>query len=157
MRDCLRPHRNLAAETQLKIMIQKIQSLMYQPENHSTVEKMLEDASKLVKAPNRVLDLEVIENYEDWTDLDGLVGELTMEVPVVADISKEDLQEIVQEMRGVIESGQAPEPMSLDYWMNFYREFFALNFPGVEDELYDAVFEDIELDEVVEMALPHIR
>lgn len=157
MRDCLRPHRNLAAETQLKIMIQKIQSLMYQSENHSTVEKMLENASKLVKTPNRVLDLEVIEHYEGWTDLDGLVGELTMEVPVVADISKEDLQEIVQEMRGVIESGQAPEPMSLDYWMNFYREFFALNFPGAEDELYDAVFEDIELDEVVEMALPHIR
>lgn len=157
MRDCLRPHRNLAAETRLKTMIQRIQSLMYQPENHSTVEKMLEDASKLVKAPNRVLDLEVIGHYEGWTDLDGLVGELTMEVPVLTDISREDLQEIVQEMRGVIESGQAPDHMSLDYWMNFYREFFALNFPGVEDELYDAVFEDIELDEVVEMALSHIQ
>lgn len=157
MRDCLRPHRNLAAETRLKTMIQRIQSLMYQPENHSTVEKMLEDASKLVKAPNRVLDLEVIEHYESWTDLDGLVGELTMEVPVLTDISREDLQEIVQEMRGVIESGQAPDHMSLDYWMNFYREFFALNFPGVEDELYDAVFEDIGLNEVVEMALPGIQ
>lgn len=157
MRDCLRPHRNLAAETQLKTMIQRIQSLMYQPENHSTVEKMLEDASKLVKAPNRVLDLEMIEHYESWTDLDGLVGELTMEVPVLSDICREDLQEIVQEMRGVIESGQAPDPISLDYWMDFYREFFALNFPSAEDELYEAVFEDIELDEVVEMALSHIQ
>lgn len=157
MRDCLRPHRNLAAETRLKTMIQRIQSLMYQPENHSTVEKVLEDASKLVKAPNRVLDLEVIEHYESWTDLDGLVGELTMEVPVLTDISREDLQEIVQEMRTVIKSGQAPEPISLDYWMDFYREFFALNFPGVEDELYDAVFEDIGLNEVVEMALPGIQ
>lgn len=149
MRDCLRPHRDLEAETQLKTVILQIQSLMYEPENRAAVEKLFEDAAKLVKAPDRVLDLAVVENYEDWTDLDGLVGELTMDVPEVPDISREDLCEIVQEMRAVIGQNQAPDNISLEYWSNFYREFFAVHFPETGDELFDAVFEELSLDEVV--------
>lgn len=50
---------------------------MYEPQNNSVVENMLKEAAKYIKAPDRVLDLAVIEGYESWTDLDGFVGELT--------------------------------------------------------------------------------
>ncbi|MDE7271515.1 MAG: hypothetical protein K2N95_00395 [Lachnospiraceae bacterium] len=156
MKDCLKPHRDLEAEVQLKTIIQQIQSLMDEPKNDSAVENLLIEASKYIKASDRVLDLTVIEHYEDWTDIDGIVGELTMEVPVLQAVSKEDFLSIVQEIREVIESGQAPDNMRLDYWMNFYRELFALNFPNAENvDLLDAIFEDTSLDDMIEVAFPH--
>lgn len=155
MKDCLKPHRNLETETQLKTIIQKIQNLMYEPKNNSTIENMLKEASKFIKAPERVLDLNVIEHYESWTDLDGLVGELTMEVPVLKEVSKEDFLSIVQWIREAMENGQETDEISIEYWMNFYREFFTLNFPDIEDdELFDEIFEDTSLDELVAIAFP---
>lgn len=155
MKDCLKPHKNLETETQLKTIIQKIQNLMYEPKNNSTIENMLKEASKFIKAPERVLDLNVIEHYESWTDLDGLVGELTMEVPVLKEVSKEDFLSIVQWIREAMENGQETDEISIEYWMNFYREFFTLNFPDIEDdELFDEIFEDTSLDELVAIAFP---
>lgn len=155
MKDCLKPHKNLETETQLKTIIQKIQNLMYEPKNNSTIENMLKEASKFIKAPERVLDLNVIEHYESWTDLDGLVGELTMEVPVLKEVSKEDFLSIVQWIREAMENGQETDEISIEYWMNFYREFFSLNFPDIEDdELFDEIFEDTSLDELVAIAFP---
>lgn len=154
MKDCLKPHRNLEAEEQLKILIQKIQSLMDDPKNYSVIEQMLQQASVFIKAPDRVLDLIVIEQYDEWTDLDGLVGELTMEVPVLQDISKEDFLSIVQWIRTVIKSGKEPENMRLDYMTDFYRNFFILNFPQIKDidDLFDKLFEDVSLDELINLA-----
>lgn len=123
MKDYLKPHRNLDAEKQLKTIIQQIQSLMDEPENNSTVENLLKEATKFIKAPDRILDLTVIEHYESWTDLDGLVGELTMEVPILSAVSKEDFVSIVQEIREVIESGQVRDNVPLNYYMDFYRVF----------------------------------
>lgn len=159
MKDYLKPHRDLEAEVQLKTIIQKIQSLLDESKNDSkndsAVDDLLIEASRYVKASDRVLDLTVIEHYEDWTDLDGLVSELTMEVPVLQAVSREDFLLIAQEIRAVIESGQAPDNMRLDYWMNFYREFFAINFPSVEHvDLFDEMFEDISLDELAAIAFP---
>lgn len=152
MKDYLKPHRNLAAEAQLKTSIQQIQSLMGEPENNSTVENILKEATKFIKAPNRILDLTVIEHYESWTDLDSLVGELTMEVPMLPAVSKEDFVSIVQEIREVIESGQVRDNVPLNYYMDFYRAFFALNFPNVaEDGIFDEIFEDTSLDKLVDL------
>ncbi len=157
MKDHLKPRRNLEAEKQLKSIIREIQSLMCNPKNNSVIEDKLKEAAQFIKASNRVLDLTVIEHYEEWTDLDGLVGELTMEVPVMSTISKEDFLSIVQQIREVIESGQAPDNMRLDYWMDFYREFFEVNFSNIDnvDDLFDAIFEDTSLDELVDIAFPH--
>ena len=158
MKDCLKPHRDLDAEKRLKSIIEEIESLMCDPKNNSTIENKLKEAAQLIKAPNRVLDLTVIENYYGWTDLDGLVGELTMEVPTLSSVSKEDFLSIVQQIREVIKSGQAPDNMRLDYWMDFYREFFEVNFANIDnvEDLFDEIFEDTSLDELVDLAFPHM-
>lgn len=158
MKDCLRPHRDSDAEKRLKLIIQEIQSLMCDPENNWMIENKLREAAQFIKAPNRVLDLTVIEHYNGWTDLDGLVGELTMEVPVLDTVSKEDFLSIVQQMRKIIKSGQAPDHMRLDYWMDFYRVFFELNFADIDhvEDLFDKIFEDTSLDELIGIAFPHM-
>lgn len=53
---------------------------MCAPKNNSAIEDKLKETTQFIKAPNRVLDLTVIEHYNGWTDLDGFVGELTMKV-----------------------------------------------------------------------------
>ena len=158
MKDYLKPHRDLDAEKRLKSIIEEIESLMGDPKNDSTIENKLKEAAQFIKAPDRVLDLTVIEQYTAWTDLDGLVGELTMEVPVLSSISKEDFLSIVQQMREVIKSEQAPDNMQWDYWMDFYREFFEVNFANIDDaeDLFDEIFEDTSLDELVNIAFPHM-
>lgn len=155
MKDCLKPHRNVDAENQLKSFIKQIQTLMEEVDHNSIVENMVKEAAKLVKMPNRVLDLTVIEHYDSWTDIDGLVAELTMEVPKLLAISKEDFISIVQEIRHVIESGQPPASMPLDYYMNFYRTFFETNFPAIEG-LFDEIFEDTSLEKLIELAFSKI-
>ncbi len=155
MKDCFKPHRNMEAETQLKTMIQKIESLMYESQNDAIIENLLKEASKLVKAPDRVLDLTVIEHYGGWTDLDGLVGELTMEVPKLDGISKEDFLSIVRWIRAVIKNEQKMDPIRLDYWMDFYSTFFELNFPNRKEvDLFNKIFEETPLDELVNIAFP---
>ena len=158
MKDYLKPHRDLDAEKRLKSIIEEIESLMGDPKNDSTIENKLKEAAQFIKAPDRVLDLTVIEQYTAWTDLDSLVGELTMEVPVLPSISKEDFLSIVQQMREVIKSEQAPDNMQWDYWMDFYREFFEVNFANIDDaeDLFDEIFEDTSLDELVDIAFPHM-
>lgn len=156
LQDYLKPHRNLDDEKRLKIMIQQIQSLMDEPEHTMIVENMLQEASKLIKVPNRILDLSVIEHFESWTDVDGLVCELTMEVPLLPAVSKDDFVSIVQGIREVIEGEQVLDDMPLNYYMDFYRTFFSLNFPNVtEDKIFDEIFEDTTLDELVEIAFMH--
>lgn len=154
MEDYLKPHRDLESERQLKTIIQKIQSLMYEQKNIAVIENMLKEATEFIKASDRVLDLTVIESYESWTDLDGLVGELTMEVPMLSAVSKEDFVSIVQLVREAIKTEQTPNDVPLDYFMNFYREFFSLNFPNTTDDLFDEIFEDTSLDKLVDMVFP---
>mgnify|MGYP007123092889 CR=1 FL=1 len=154
MEDYLKPHRDLESKRQLKTIIQKIQSLMYEQKNIAVIENMLKEATEFIKASDRVLDLTVIESYESWTDLDGLVGELTMEVPMLSAVSKEDFVSIVQLVREAIKTEQTPNDVPLDYFMNFYREFFSLNFPNTTDDLFDEIFEDTSLDKLVDMVFP---
>lgn len=157
MNDFLKPHRNLEAEVQLKTMIQEIESLMYEPKNNAKIENMLKEANKIMKAPNRVLDLDVIEHYEGWTDLDGLVEELTMEVPKLDNVSKADFSSIVHWIRNVIKMEQETGNIRIDYLIDFYRAFFTLNFPKVHDiDLLDEIFQDTSLEELVTMAFSDI-
>ncbi len=153
MKDCFKPHRNLADESHLKEIIEKIQSQMHEPESHSIIEALLKEAEAYIKAPNRILDLTVIEQYDEWTDLDGLVGELTMEVPKPETISEEDFLSIVQYIQETIATEQFPDTIRADYWLDFYREFFALNFPNAEpDELLDEIMESASPEELVRIA-----
>lgn len=152
MDEYLKPHRDLESERQLKEIIRKIQALMHEPKNHSVIEHLLKEAAQFVKAPDRTIDLAVIEEYASWTDLDGLAGELTMEVPVLSAVSKEDFISIIQLIREVIETEQTPNDVSLNYFMDFYREFLSIHFPDIADSLFDEIFEDTSLDRLVDMA-----
>ena len=158
MKDCLKPHRNLEAEKQLKEIILQIQSLMNKSENTPIIEKMLKEAAKFIKASDRILDLTVIEDYESWTDLDGLVCGLTMEIPQLPTVSKEDFISIVQYIREVIESRETPDNMPLDCWRDFYIVFFTLNFPNVDsDDLFEEMFEDTSIDTLVDMVFGFVK
>lgn len=152
IREDLKPHPDREAESQLKSLIKEIETLLNEPAEDSTVGEKLKEASRYVKAPDRVLDQSVIENYDSWTDLDGLAGELTMEVPRLTDISKEDFKSLVGWIREVIET-QETGGIRFDYWMNFYTTFFELNFPDVEEvDLFDEICEGTPLEELVGIA-----
>lgn len=154
MEEYLKPHRDLEAERQLKTLIQEIESLMNDPGNNAAIENMLNEAARFVNAPDRILDLTVIEGYESWTDLDGLVGELTMKVLRLPAVTKESFVSIIQFIREVLKTEETPDHVPLDYFMNFYREFFLLHFPDIADELFDKIFEDASLEELMDMAFP---
>lgn len=151
IRDDLKPHRNQEAEKQLKLIIQDIEALMCEPENETIIESKLKEAAEFVKSPDRVLDLTVIENYESWTDLDGLVGELTMEAPKRIDISEKDFIALVQWIRENVVNGT--DDIDLQYYFDFYKAFFELNFPDKKEiNLFEEIFEDTPVDKLIDFA-----
>ncbi len=154
MKESLKPHRDIYAEAQLKEIIGEIQALLHESKGDA-VDELLKKAAQFIKSPDRVLDLEVIEHYEGWTDLDGLAGELTMEVPRLENISKEDFTEIVLWIRKAVENEQEMGDIRPDFLMDFYREFFALHFPDAGDgELLDEIFDGAPLEKLLGIAFP---
>ena len=56
-------------------------------------EEKMTKANALVTADGRMLDEYAVRYYYSWTDLEGLVGELTMNVPKIERIEAQDLEE----------------------------------------------------------------
>ena len=108
-------------------------------------------ANALVTADGRMLDEYAVRYYYSWTDLEGLVGELTMNVPKIERIEAQDLEELIVWMRKVIADEETLEDIDYGYFDNYYREFFLKNFPNGE-EAYEAIFEECKVQEVIDIA-----
>lgn len=87
----------------------------------------------------------------NWRQLDGLVGELMMKVPQVDNIEKTDLIELIYWMRKIILDEEELEGIDYEYFDNYYRSFFELNFPNGA-AAYDAIFEEISAEDIIEIA-----
>lgn len=161
IREDLIPHRDKEAEKQLKALIEKIEKLMDKPKNQATVEELLKKAAEYVKVPDRVLDLTVIEQYYSWTDLDGLVGELTVKVPKLSDITKEDFAALVQYISDVLaQTSKTRKITDFEYMEDYYTRFFELNYPEIKDfdifeQIVGAYLDKTPLEEVVNKVYPN--
>lgn len=77
MKEYLRIHRDIDRENTLKVLIEEIEELLDNGNDELVKEKM-EKANTLVTADGRILDEYAVRYYYSWTDLEGLVGELTI-------------------------------------------------------------------------------
>ena len=150
MKEYLKIHRDRDRENALKALIEEIEALL-DTSNEELVKEKLAKANTLVTADERVLDEYAVREYYGWTDLDGLVGELTVKVPKLEHIDVEDLKELVEWMRKVIAEEESLEDIDYEYFDNYYREFFLKNFPNGE-EAYEAIFEECTVQKVIEIA-----
>lgn len=89
--------------------------------------------------------------YYSWTDLEGLVGELTINVPKIEHIEAQDLEELIIWMRKVIAGEETLEDIDYGYFDDYYREFFLKNLPNGENA-YEAIFEECKVQEVIDIA-----
>lgn len=118
LREDLIPSRDIEAENKLKELILEIENRMADAGNtEELIEEKLKEAGKYIKAKDRVLDLTVIEQYDSWTDLDGLVGELTMQVPTGVQLAEDELSELIEYLRNTLVDAEPDGDM--DYKYNF--------------------------------------
>lgn len=133
------PMRDIEAENKLKELILEMEDRIDDAGSAEFMEEKLKEAGKYIKAKDRVLNATVIEQYESWTDLDGLVEELTMQVPAGVQLSEGELLELIEYLRKTLVNAEPDGDMEYKY--NFYRNFFEENFPE-NDEAFDMVFEE---------------
>ncbi len=150
MKEYLRIQRDIDRENTLKLLIEEIEELL-DTGNDELVEEKIAKANTLVTAYGRSLDGDTVRYYYSWTDLEGLVGELTINVPVIERIEAQDLEELIIWMRKVIAGEETLEDINYGYFDDYYREFFGRNFPNGEDA-YDAIFEEYKVQEVIDIA-----
>lgn len=150
MKEYLRIQRDIDRENALKILIEEIEELL-DAGNDELVEEKMKKANTLVTADGRILDEYAVRYYYSWTDLEGLVGELTINVPKIEHIEEQDLEELIIWMRKVIAGEEPLEDINYGYFDDYYREFFLKNFPNGEDA-YEAIFEECKVQEVIDIA-----
>lgn len=150
-------NRDLNADArQLKAIIQEIEAIMYEAGNESRVENLLGEAAKFVKAKDRVLNLMVIEQYYSWTDLDGLVCELTMEAPAFQ-LSRPDLIDLVETIISMHDkdSGRLLSEEELDELVKLFEA--AISHPAGSDLIFypelAGLPENPTTEEIVDAAL----
>ena len=150
MKEYLRIRRDIDRENTLKALIEEIEEL-FDAGNDELAEEKMTKANALVTADGRMLDEYAVRYYYSWTDLEGLVGELTMNVPKIERIEAQDLEELIVWMHKVIADEETLEDIDYGYFDNYYREFFLKNFPNGE-EAYEAIFEECKVQEVIDIA-----
>ena len=150
MKEYLRIRRDIDRENTLKALIEEIEELL-DAGNDELMEEKMTKANALVTADGRMLDEYAVRYYYSWTDLEGLVGELTMNVPKIERIEAQDLEELIVWMRKVIADEETLEDIDYGYFDNYYREFFLKNFLNGE-EAYEAIFEECKVQEVIDIA-----
>ena len=150
MKEYLKIQRDINRENTLKVLIEEIEELL-DAGNDEMVEEKMTKANTLVTADGRILDEYAVRYYYSWTDLEGLVGELTINVPKIERIEAQDLEELIIWMRKVIDDEETLEDIDYEYFDNYYREFFLKNFPNGE-EAYEAIFEECNVQEVIDIA-----
>ena len=149
MKEYLKIKRDIDRENTLKELIEEIEDLL-DNENEELLKEKIAKANMLVTVDGRILDEYIIRNYYSWTDLEGLAGELTINVPNIEQIDTQDLEELIIWMRKVIADEEPLEDIDYGYFDNYYREFFSKNFPNGEDA-YEAIFMECEVQEVIDI------
>lgn len=149
MRQELVVKRNLENEVLLKAIIEEIEAKTGRVDE-SELEELYLKANELV-VPERAVDETLIDQYYSWASLDDLVGELTMEVPKVNDITREELAEVINYMRDIIHDRKQLYEIDFNYFNQFYYRFFEENFANGE-VAHEMVYEDVPVEKVVEEA-----
>lgn len=150
MKEYLRIQRDIDRENTLKVLIEEIEELL-DTGNDELVKEKIAKANTLVTADGRILDEYTVRYYYSWTDLEGLVGELTINVPKIECIEAQDLEELIIWMRKVIAGEETLEDIDYAYFDNYYRQFFLENLPNGEDT-YEAIFKECKVQEVMDIA-----
>lgn len=150
MKEYLRIQRDIDREKTLKVLIEEIEELL-DTGNDELVKEKIAKANTLVTADGRILDEYAVRYYYSWTDLEGLVGELTINVPKIERIEVQDLEELIIWMRKVIAGEETLEDIDYAYFDNYYRQFFLENLPNGEDA-YEAIFKECKVQEVMDIA-----
>ena len=150
MKEYLRIQRDIDRENTLKVLIEEIEELL-DAGNAELLEEKMAKANTLVTADGRILDEYAVRYYYSWTDLKGLVGELTINVPKIEHIETQDLEELIIWMRKVIAGEETLEDIDYGYFDNYYRQFFLKNLPNGE-KAYEAIFEECKVQEVIDIA-----
>lgn len=119
MKEYLRIRRDIDRENTLKALIEEIEEL-FDAGNDELAEEKMTKANALVTADGRMLDEYAVRYYYSWTDLEGLVGELTMNVPKIERIEAQDLEELIVWMRKVIADEETLEDIDYGYFDNYY-------------------------------------
>jgi len=146
LKEKYKPHRDQIIENKLKTIIEDIENKIDDRNEQDYIEDRLNEASQYIKAKERVLDRDVIEHYTAWTDLDGLVSELTMFVPTDLKFTKFDLTALVFYIREAIANGE-----DFEYIMNFYQCLFEENLPQVDSfELFDMICGDTSIEKIID-------
>ena len=110
MKEYLRIRRDIDRENTLKALIEEIEEL-FDAGNDELAEEKMKKANALVTADGRMLDEYAVRYYYSWTDLEGLVGELTINVPKIERIEAQDLEELIVWMRKVIADEETLEKL----------------------------------------------
>ena len=154
MREGLYPKRDLEREKRLVDLISKIESRLDLIEDEKLVEELsseFKEANSLITTEGRIIDIETVRYYYQWTSLEDLAGELTLNVKKVPDITKEELAEIIDYYRKVIITNEiVPDDYSFSYFESFYHDFFEMNFPSFEN-LEDMIYEEIGSKELADL------
>lgn len=154
MREGLYPKRDLEREKRLVELISKIESRLDLVEDEKLVEELsseFKEANSLITTEGSIIDVELIRYYYQWTSLEDLAGELTLNVKKVPDITKEELAEIIDYYRKVIITNEiVPDDYSFSYFEGFYHDFFEMNFPSFEN-LEDMIYEEIDSKKLADL------
>ena len=145
LREELVPKRDINIEKKIKNIIIEIENVLEDETKKEFIESKIEEANELIISKNRILDLYTIEYYYSWTSLDGLVAELTLNVPDKIKLSLEEMEELLIYIQRniidteVIDSRNDEELVDFEYGMNFYHEYFEKNYSL---ELFGELFDE---------------
>lgn len=151
MKDNLRPKRNLETEKRLKSLILEIEGMLQTGQEQVLIERKVEQAAKYVVAPGRLISLEVIKEYKDWTDLDTLVRDLTMEVPTDVHLTKDKFIELVKWIKENVLNRMEGDQQR--YHRYYYDMLLFFAFP--EKSSYD-IMQRIEEGDPIEAMVAHL-
>lgn len=148
-RSDLRPKRNLVAERQLKSLILEIEGMLQQGQEQ--IEEKIQQAAAYVVTPGKLLDLEVIREYETWTDLDTLVTDLTMEVPSDVHLTKDEFKKLAFWINENVINGMEGDKQ--EYYEYYYDMLFSFMFP---DEISYDIMERFKEGDPIEGITAHL-
>ena len=154
MREGLYPKRDLNREKRIIELIEKIEGQLDLIDDEKLVEVFkseFKEINSLITTEGRIVDLETIRYYYQWTSLEDLAGELTLNVKRVEDINREELKDIIDYYRKVVITEEiVPDNYNFSYFEGFYHIFFEINFPSFQD-LENMIYGDIGSSELADL------
>lgn len=147
MREDLIAKRDLERERKLKKILIHIENQLDLGKTEEDLKKEFAEANSLVTSDGIVNEY-VMRYYYGWTSMDGLVGELTINVPQIGEIREDEFREFVIWFRKIINDEIILEGMDFEYFSNYYDTFFRVNFRGYED-LSSDIYGGKDIEEMV--------